>query len=178
MLNKSFTLFVFLLFMLNACGGDSSSGPGSSKARLENDGVYEGSQDIKIIDTSGVIVDAQKLGFNMSVFQNTVTFFESSFSTNESIIGDAFSVNSIEIAETTDGVTCNGTISYNGNVVTGSVQGSIRGELVCREAAELPVSFAIEGQFEALRDTISSKISIINDTNIDMTNVVKKVLSF
>ena len=177
MLNKSLTLFVFLLIRLNACGGDSSSGPGSSKARLDNDGVYEGSQDIKIIDTSGTIVDNQKLGFNMSVFQNTVTFFESSFSTNAPIIGDTFSINSIKVSETTSGVTCNGTISYKGDIVAGSVKGSIRGELVCREGAELPISFVIEGQFDALKDTISSKISIINDTKIDITNVVKKVLS-
>ncbi|MDB4511943.1 hypothetical protein N9060_00630 [Arenicella sp.] len=173
-------LLLIMLTALSACGGgNSSSGSGKSVAMFDDDGEYVGSQSVTLATLGGELIEEFGIDFNMSVFQNEVTISDGSFIAQAQINDGIFIASSGQFALAEEDITCDVSVIYNGTVGMGSAQGTIRGNYQCSYVygpmAGTDVNFPIVGDFDGVRGSVSSKISLINTSQVNLSSLLKVI---
>lgn len=176
---RIYCLLITTMIGLSACGGGNSSSGADAAIIFENDGVYQGSQELTFSAPDGEVLDEDEFSFSMSVFEDNVTISDPSFSAQAPISSGVFIASSGEFNETQDEISCDITIIYNGTIGNGSAQGTVQGNYICTAtsgpAEGLVFVFPLDGTFTATRTAGASKVRFLNDIRVDMNIIVNEI---
>ena len=136
--------FIFiscLVFILAACGGGSSTSDETRAA--ENN--FVGTQSITL--SNGEISITETDNFTLMIEGQVVTVIDADFNATGTLNSqNQFVISSPIFSTTSEGITCSGSITYNGQITGSNTAGAIQGEFNCSG-----VVFDVTGEFSANR---------------------------